>query len=120
MREIKFRAWNDIQKKMFAPFNMYEMVQGHLDYDEQEMDDSKGFPVGTIFLEFTGLKDKNGKEIYEGDIIKWSGNIGLIEWNDSDASFFINFKHTDNKYSVDHCEDSEVIGNKFENPELVK
>lgn len=155
MRPIKFKAWNDIQKKMFDAFDMYEMVKGHLDYDEQEMDNSKGFPVGTIFLEFTGREDKNGKEICEGDIIFNKGiivgEVRLGEYKCRDQSnhdrqlhhigWYVHvfgdgeriFEHDESleylfynlqdNYSVQKKEGenyTEVRGNIYENPELIK
>jgi len=59
MREIKFRAWNKISKTMGEPFLLEESIRIRPAVDETD---------DCIFMQFTGIKDKNGREIYEGDI----------------------------------------------------
>jgi uncharacterized phage protein (TIGR01671 family) len=122
-REIKFRAW-DIKHKKFIDLNGFEVAfknclnvgsitqifeQGKLiSFNPDEID----------LLQFTGLKDKNGKEIYEGDIIKWewvSENIELVEFRDG---AFCPFGWNHNAFQ--NLNLIEVIGNIYESPNLLK
>lgn len=112
MREIKFRAWDG--KSMF---NVEQIT-----FNEAIWGCDKGRGVSIVFqphiilMQFTGLHDKNGKEIYEGDILCWPKYEGkknqirwVVEWNNDRAGW------TD--WSPRN--EAEVIGNIYENPELL-
>jgi uncharacterized phage protein (TIGR01671 family) len=124
MRKIAFRAWDKQEEKMLDMFRLFNPIQSEelsiLDYilweDERETSIYHGCN-NYILMQYTGLKDKNGKEIYEGDIVKTrkGGHKIIVE--------FIRgkFEPFDDSGEYGHfAEECEVIGNIYENPELLK
>jgi len=76
-------------------------------------------------MQYTGLKDKNGKEIYEGDIISDHVGIGEVEYVERHAAFRVNYHDGQAKWFYDYFlqgerESIEWIGNIYENPELLE
>jgi len=127
MREIKFRAWNKDKKEM------YQDRWSYLEFDRKFRwfltEGDGGGPLlcnfmNGILMQFTGLKDKNGKEIYEGDIVKFITNydekerIGKIIFELD--SFDIEENDEIHSLLLKYLSNIEVIGNIFENPELIK
>lgn len=118
MREIKFRAFST--RIPFQGGRCEEMVYFGLTDLDEEFIISKGsyLDEDAFLMQFTGLHDKNGREIYEGDILKTEcGNIGAIEWSDSMARFYFMVGDTG---VIDDWESGEVIGNIYQNPNLLK
>jgi len=125
MREIKFRAWDDEHRVMVLKiFNgVYET---NLDSDGTLVIgayDSKEDWYELKVLQFTGLKDKNGKEIYEGDILEIGGDKVRKEiyWNNKFAWWDIKrYEHSLGLLlQTRKFVDVEVIGNIYENPDLL-
>lgn len=120
MREIKFRAWDKNSEEMNIT------VSGLTGIDNPNNDDPLKYVCGNKnvidwkdceLMQYTGLKDKNGKEIYEGDILKFNtvgGNemIYDVRWKGT------GFKPT--RLSEHNQQEIEIIGNIYENKELIK
>jgi hypothetical protein len=123
-REIKFRAWDEDRKVMVLDFSKeitYEIIFSSDDgnmfcgnfMDNGDWQEPK-------LMQYTGLKDKNGVEIYEGDFIGKKG--AYIIWSERLSCWCFKFHNDEIETPLYHDDISkyEVIGNIYENPELLK
>ncbi len=119
MRKLKFRIWDEKYNTWVNdPLFMYPKT----DFIHQ----------GAVTQQWTGLIDKNGKDIYEGDFINFSINYTIdssdpdivtwrnqeVHYSDEHAGFFFGYKYEFQMLDKILPETLEVVGNKFENPDL--
>ena len=130
MRDIKFRCWDTENKEMLEvqeldyedSYNGQPMIRTTMYSDYFDTEDM-------ILMQYTGLKDKNGKEIYEGDIVKFRFKddreefpdlIGYIEYQTTFTAFRIMSNQGSFKIDITEIKFIEVIGNIYDNPELLE
>jgi uncharacterized phage protein (TIGR01671 family) len=127
-RIIKFRAWDKEENVMGEVITMDLMDAGSIRYFLDNSNDIYDqYKEKCELMQFTGLLDKNGKEIYEGDIIREDEFIGDVRF--LHGSFLIWYGNVPNDWcheyipcyvETDQLKDGEVIGNIYSNPELLK
>ena len=122
MREIKFRAWNPKEKIMCTLENRglkwITLEKVDPTFQGNCMSFILGWYMGEL-MQYTGLKDKNSKEIYDGDIVKsslYGQTIGVIEYRENFFCLCWDEKIWSKLYDIN----LEVIGNIYENPELME
>ena len=110
-REIKFRAWSE-GKTMFPNSKRFLMVK-------RNFGEVWNRGESLIWMQYTGLKDKNGKEIGEGDIVKDSKGQGVVKCENWIEFFIEGDVYEDYSARKEKLYMFEVIGNIYENPELL-
>lgn len=124
MREIKFRAWDKKNKTMVRGESLVSEnvfispANGNLVFSyNAELYLMDNFEL----MQYIGLKDKNGKEIYEGDLLRDNridvDDIYQVCWNSYSACFMIELEDEYLHQILDYV---EVVGNIYENPELLE
>jgi uncharacterized phage protein (TIGR01671 family) len=115
-RVIKFRAWDKEKNRMYE-FDLYE----YMSMREEAQDDLISYEARESgLMQFTGLLDKNGREIYGGDIIEYNNHREVVKFifvdeRSADGGDFCGYANGESYYKK--C---EIIGNIYENPELIK
>ncbi|WP_130067774.1 YopX family protein [Bacillus albus] len=112
----QFRVWNLMSKKMMGWGEIFDLPAWEIFPGTPEQ---RPFNV----MQYTGLKDKNGKEIYEGDILEFSGNVvalGIVKYNENFATFQACNGNSGWLFGNESGTNIEILGNIYENPELVK
>lgn len=128
MREIKFRVWDNHKKKMSLVCQIHYADDGFAEtvtiiaapkakYHEILINGENG-----ELMQFTGLKDKNGKEIYEGDLVAWKhldSEPYEVYYNSEECHFFAKHQDPEETESYLDSEKMEIIGNIFEHKHLL-
>ena len=139
MREIKFRAWDKEEERIRDWKNLLAIGYGPNKIMDSEIDDSIFNDTDLELMQFTGLKDRNGKEIFEGDILSNKTNYApykcVMVWSDELGSCGCCYDHCDSvgfvgkilpgtsyNYSTlaSEYDKMEIIGNIYETPELLR
>lgn len=140
MREFKFRVWNKEHSKMYDIISLNDQ---DVAYTPKGWLFDGGFQEGyanywttkedIVLMQYIGRKDANGKEIYESDIMKgtFASGIGMSSTKYKELYFTVSYRERQSKFEMDmpkdygkyrfmpYLEQCEVVGNIYENPELV-
>lgn len=126
-RPIKFRAWNEKVSKMI---DLKAITPLAMDANLKTDGLFIPFEEGLHLMQFTGLKDKNGKECYEGDLVNIDSNLCKVKFNSHfTCGWDFEIVHSMGCYPFSRickhfnntgCKDFEIIGNIYENSDLLK
>jgi uncharacterized phage protein (TIGR01671 family) len=130
-RKMKFRAWDKDCKQMFSQDENGEFYPTHQPErgTGYELGDAMKIGLGyshhkhLVLMQFTGLKDGNGKEVYEGDLLKYDGGQLIVEIKWADGGFYC-FKNNQQTIPLafrlkEQIAEYKIIGNIYENSELL-
>lgn len=118
MRKIKFRQWLEEPDYRDIPSRMVEpRFQGEINKVFDLNGKQLRYQGTSYYMQFTGFYDKNGREVYEGDIL--FPNL-VVEWNNELGSWVYDNGSSPTHLSSDWVKSSEIIGNIYENPELLE
>jgi uncharacterized phage protein (TIGR01671 family) len=123
-REIKFRAWDKIDDKLRQVININFNTKEIILLNEYTKESYTRNFEDCVLMQYTGVEDKNGKEIYEGDIdqygyvVTYVGDFG--SGLDMNAGWYLQRDNFESWSELECNEDIEIIGNVFNNPEKAK
>jgi len=114
--EIKFRVFDPNTNNMVGTDVGIDKI--HLfDFDGDNITEQEGL----VIMQYTGLKDKNGKEIYKSDLVEDNIGIGFVEF--LNGAYRVNYRNGSYKWFIDFLDSEksglEVIGNIYDNPDLI-
>lgn len=119
MKELKFRVWDKLKQNMFKP--------RAIAFDTQSLAPAicvpgrSWEPAGKFeLLQWTGLADANGIDVYEGDFIKISSTIYKVIWNQVTARFELAGPENSLNRSINDVGAGDIVGNQYQNAELLK
>jgi hypothetical protein len=119
MRELLFRAFDKDRGNM-------EYIDDLYWFEEEGVRDSSGDGhfANYVLMQYTGLKDRNGKEIYEGDILPYRNVVSWVDGSDPanlgmEVGFYAQRDNFESWRLLEVGEELEVLGNIYENPELL-
>ena len=121
---FKFRAWN--LEKGIMHYDVEDTYDGISNNAIQHSNFSAVLEDNEyIVMQCTGFKDRNGKLIYEGDVVGFGSeneDIGIIEWDNDECRFIVDekFNNSISDFSNWYGNELEIIGNIYQNPELLK
>lgn len=130
MREINFRVWDNVDKKFISLDDYQKLGAVEIENDGtltlspryRFLTSMMIMPTRFILSQNTGLIDKNGRNVFEGDIVmfdyEWTkpNETGIIQWNKDNASFQIKGRIPSS--SMKHLSQMKIIGNIYENQEV--
>lgn len=128
MREIKFRAWDNVKNQMYFVGEeedvVFEIVGGKfVGYDAREELDAPCFKMEHLeVMQYTGLNDKNGVEVYEGDVVRdKEDQTYTVAYDDEYAAFILVWVSNDERFEAfEPMRELTVIGNIYEHPHLLE
>jgi uncharacterized phage protein (TIGR01671 family) len=114
-REIKFRLYSHRLKVMYTPENQI----GGLWSIPESPNGILTTPDNDVLMQFTGLKDKNGIDVYESDIVQFDDIFAIIEFFDGKFQMITSTNHWLSPVAKERLIRFEVVGNIYQNPELI-